>query len=201
MIKTSLLGFLLVTLLPGGAWAQGVQNMDISILAGGRSVQSRVVPGSNATVYGTALAGQAIGYGYQVARTSAASLWLEYGSSLWFDGASTASLPGSVSNEMGLYTLGVRFMVPVQSRISAYGALGGGGGNFHYDVTVAEPSPHVTANSTHHGVFDFGGGVDIRLTRRISIRGEVRDFVSGAGLSGATGVHHVLPVVGVALHF
>ena len=54
---------------------------------------------------------------------------------------------------------------------------------------------------TTHGVFQFGGGVDLRLTERISIRGEVRDFVTGSGLSGSNGPHHLVPLMGLAMHF
>ncbi|SPF45302.1 exported hypothetical protein [Candidatus Sulfopaludibacter sp. SbA4] len=201
MIKTLPLGFLLLALLPGGAWAQLIQNSDFFFLFGPRSIPSQVVPGTNATVYGATLLGDSVGYGYQVARRSAASLWLEYVPAFAVHGISTASIPGSVDNSFNAFTLGVRIMIPVQSRISVYGALGGGGGWFHYAVVASDPSPNVTSNSTAHGVFDFGGGVDFRLSRHWSIRGEVRDFVSGAGLSGSTGVHHLLPVAGVALHF
>jgi len=201
MIKTSLLGLLLLTLLPGGAGAQPIQNSDFFFLFGPRSIPSQVVPGTNATVYGATLLGDEVGYGYQVARRSAVSLWLEYVPAFAVHGLSTASIRGLVNNDFNAYTLGVRVMVPVQSRLSVYGAVGGGGGSFEYVVTAADPSPSVTSNSTAHGVFDFGGGVDFRLSRHWSIRAEVRDFVSGAGLSGSTGVHHVLPVAGVAIHF
>lgn len=66
---------------------------------------------------------------------------------------------------------------------------------------TAKANPTISSNSTGHGLAVLGGGIDVRLTRRISIRGEVRDLVTGAGLSGAKGRHHVLPLFGVALPF
>ncbi len=58
----------------------------------------------------------------------------------------------------------------------------------------------MTGRTTAHGVFGFGGGADVRLTRWFSLRMEVRDFVTGKGLGGAGGRHHVLPAIGVAFH-
>lgn len=92
-------------------------------------------------------------------------------------------------------------MLPLQSRVSGYGLLGGGGGWFQYAVINGGSNPYVSSNSTAQGLLVAGGGIDVRLTRRISIRGEVRDLVTSAGLSGASGRHHVLPLFGIAFHF
>jgi hypothetical protein len=62
------------------------------------------------------------------------------------------------------------------------------------------PSPSVSTYSTLHGSFEFGGGVDFRLSRWFSLRAEVRDLVTGNHLSGAAGRQLVVPTVGVALH-
>jgi hypothetical protein len=50
-------------------------------------------------------------------------------------------------------------------------------------------------------VLDCGAGADIRLSRTWSIRAEFRDEVTGKGLSGSAGRHHLIPAVGIALHF
>ena len=50
--------------------------------------------------------------------------------------------------------------------------------------------------------FDFGGGLDIRLTRLLSLRGEGRDlFLSQGGLSSSGGRNHPIVSFGFALHF
>ena len=61
----------------------------------------------------------------------------------------------------------------------------------------------VTASSgwTVRAAVEFGGGLDFRLTRLVSLRGEVRDFVSGRGLGGVAGRHHPIYGFGVGLHW
>ena len=193
---------LLVTLTCCGALAQGVQNQDIAILAGPASIGTRVLSGTNVTLNGQTAVAAATIYGYQVARISGASLWIEFSPGTFLlHGRGTASIPGVVSNTLSAYTAGARLMLPLQSRISVYGLAGGGGGSFHYAVLATGTEARVTYNNTFHGLFVFGGGADIRLTRHLSIRGEIRDLVTGRGLSGANGRHHVLPLFGPAFHF
>jgi len=67
-------------------------------------------------------------------------------------------------------------------------------------VTISGSPPLASAIGTWHGVFDFAGGVDIRLKRSFSLRAEFRDFVTGRGLSGADGRHHPIAGIGIALH-
>jgi hypothetical protein len=45
----------------------------------------------------------------------------------------------------------------------------------------------------------FGGGLDFRVTRLISLRGEVRDFVSRKGIGLTDGRNH--PVFGFGMGF
>lgn len=201
MIKTLLLPVVSLILLCGPGWAQRVQNMDIYFMAGPAISSSMPIPGSNATVNKSTRFADSAGYGYQVARTSVASVWIEFAPTVVLHGITAASIPGSVNSDFTSYVAGLRFMLPIQSRISVYGTLGGGGGFFAYPAISGGPNPSVTSHNTTHGVFLCGGGVDLRLTERISIRGEVRDVVTGSGLSGSSGPHHVVPLMGVAFHF
>ena len=184
------------------SFAQRVQNSDISFLAGPAPSGSRALGGSDVTVNGRTALGTAVGYGYQLTRMSAASIWFDFsiGTNVT-NGITHASIQGSVNNDIMAYTAGARLMLPLQSRVSGYGSLAGGGGTFQYAVINNGSNPYVSSNSTAHGVLVIGGGIDVRLTRRISIRGEVRDLVTGTGLSGASGRHHVLPLFGIAFHF
>lgn len=200
-MKISLLSLVGVTLLSGAAWAQRVQNMDIYFLGCPAVTSSSTIPGSNVTVDGTSGLSSATGYGYQIARTTAGSVWIEFSPTFVLPGLSGASIKGSVNNDFTSFTLGLRLMIPLQSRISVYGATGGGAGSFNYPVIGGGASPSISSNSTVHGILQFGGGIDFRLTQRVSIRGEVRDFVTGSGLSGSVGPHHLVPFLGVALHF
>jgi hypothetical protein len=49
--------------------------------------------------------------------------------------------------------------------------------------------------------FGFGGGLDFRLTRLVSLRFDIRDFVTRARLGGSNGHHHGIFGFGVAFHF
>ncbi len=184
-----------------GAWAQRVQNSDIFFLYGAAPVSSRVISGSNVTLNGDTARTTEIGYGYQIARFSAASLWLELVAPATSFATSTATIPGSVSDDLFAFTAGARVMVPLQSRISVYGVLAGGGGFLQSPVIQAGPTPSITSNESAHGMFVTGGGLDVRLAGFLSIRAEARDFITAAGLSGSAGHNHILPALGIVWHF
>ena len=202
MRKSSPMRFLVVALWSCAAWAQGrIQNFDIFISAGPAWNKSHAISGTNVTLADSWGYSSETDYGYQVARASAASLWIDY-SMVFPDPGLKANVPVSSSGKSGFAaTLGLRFMVPVNSRLSFYAVSGGGVGSFWYPAVTGAANPSVFTNSTTHGVFVFGGGADVRLLRWFSLRMEVRDLVTGKELSGAAGRHHVLPLFGVAFHF
>ncbi len=192
---------LIPLLLSTGAVAQEVQNKDLSALFGAAHFGSHPIAGAAATVDSYTAFCNSFRYGYQVARFSAGSLWVEAAIGTFVLGSSAkGSVPGSALNNIQAYTGSARWMFPVHSRVSLYGAVGAGGGQFDYPV-VSGATPHLSSNQTWHGVLELGAGVDFRLMERISIRTEVRDLVSGQGLSGSSGRHHVLPFLGVSFHF
>ena len=47
----------------------------------------------------------------------------------------------------------------------------------------------------------FGGGLDFRLTRLISLRAEVRDFVSRRGIGLTDGRNHLVFGFGMGFHW
>jgi len=202
MRKIHLLPFLCVTLFPCGARAQtDVQNMDIFFLFGASHVNSQTIGGSAVTLSSATDLSVSYGYGYQILRKSAASLWVEFAPAFGGVDPVKGSIGGGADLSWKVFDSGLRFMIPVQSRISVYGVAGAGPGFFQETVIKGGANPSLGSTSTVHGVFDFGGGVDFRLTRRLSIRGEFRDYVTGAGLSGVAGRHHPLAFGGVAFHF
>ena len=74
-------------------------------------------------------------------------------------------------------------------------------GFFHYAVlNDTMGSTDIELHGVRHGVADFGGGVDLRLVKSVSLRSEVRDYVTAAGLDGAPGRQHLLPLIGLAFY-
>ena len=191
-----------VVLLPVGAAGQGVQNKDISFLAGVTAVGEHAVGGGAATVEGYIAPCVSFRYGYQVARFSSASVWVEAAIGTFvLDSFAHGSLRGSTLNDIMAYTAGARIMAPVQRRVSVYGALGSGGGAFQHDGVSGGSDPSLTSYQTWHGLVELGGGLDYRVSERFSIRTEIRDLVSGRGLSGSAGRHHILSFVGFSTHW
>jgi hypothetical protein len=188
--------------LAGAAAASfGAQNFDVSVLWATGKMPSQTVPNSNVTISSSqhfSCCSEELGY--QFARTAAGNLWVEY-AHIELGGSLNANIPSSGNRDLETETLGLRFAVPVAARLAFFAAAGGGQGEFHYPWILQESPPYLLSHSTTHGVFEWGGGADVRLSKRVSLRGEVRDLVSGKGLSGSNGVHHVVILVGVGFHF
>jgi hypothetical protein len=194
------------------AWlnAQRVQNVDFFELAGPTWTPSQTIRGSNVTIAGTHGWALSTGFGYQLKRTSAGNLWLEIlpfgqiglsGRASVVAAKSPPGVFGSADFASQLSLAGFRWMVPVHERVSLYAAAGGGAGSFNYAVVNSFPPPgSISPHNVLHGLGDFGGGVDIRLTDNISLRTEVREYVTGIGLSGYPGRQHLVPYVGIAFH-
>ncbi|MGB9457870.1 MAG: hypothetical protein WCB12_17610 [Bryobacteraceae bacterium] len=199
---------LVVALASSAAWAQGLQNLDIAILGGtawntAAWNRSLVVGGTNVTLQCPRGVTLETDDGYQVARVSAASLMADLSLLFPSPGGLNANVPVSAGGVGGAWavTLGLRLMVPLSSRLSFYAVSGGGAGSFQSLVVTGGANPSVSTYTTHHGVFVFGGGADVRLSRFLSLRVEARDLVTGKELEGAAGRHHLLPMLGMAFHF
>ena len=98
----------------------------------------------------------------------------------------------AVGNATITFAPGVRFKLATQSRLSPYFAAGVG-------VTSAGGTA-VLSRSTS-AAFDFGAGLDVRFTKLLSLRTELRDFVARRGLSGYEGRNHPIYSLGIAFHF
>jgi len=192
---------LIVALWAGAAWAQGIQNRDVSISSGPSWNQPQRISGTNVTLAGSNGWNSQVNFGYQVARAGAVSVMVDVSFLFSFPGGLFANVPAMGRSDFGPVTAGLRFMVPVHPRLSFYAVSGGGYVLARSPVVTAGASPTVSTHDTDHGVFSFGGGADVRLSRWFSLRAEVRDFVTGKDLAGVTGRHHVAPLFGVALHF
>jgi len=103
--------------------------------------------------------------------------------------------------QTGIYfTPGVRYNLTVHNRVALYGMGGAGIAAFHQDYSyVGKGIVTVTTGWSTSFAVAFGGGLDFRCTRLISLRGELRDFVSRKGLGLTDGRTH--PVFGFGMGF
>jgi len=76
-------------------------------------------------------------------------------------------------------TPSVRLNAFANDDVSPWVSVGGGFGYFKASskLVFGGPNPGDTGAAT--GVFQIGGGLDVKITRTITIRGEFRDFDSG----------------------
>jgi hypothetical protein len=193
--------FLVLMLAAGAARAQ---NSDLGLLLGisGPTTQVNIVPGTIITSR-VGASGQ-INFAFQVRDTSAGRLYLEL--PLLLGGhANTTTISSSIVSSAGgkvIFTPGVRWNILPHSRVSFYAALGAGVAAFDENKSVVgKVAVTVSTGWTVDPALAFGGGLDFRLTRLLSLRAEARDFVSGKGLGGAQGHNHVIYGFGLGFHW
>ena len=196
-----LLQMILFVTAGGAAFAQ---NSDLGLLLGVIDPHYSVVTGPGSSVSAGAGAAGQINYAYQIKGWQAADLYLEFPFFLAGRG-DTYSAPGIAStnaNGIGALTPGPRLKVRLGGRISFYAAAGGGFGWYgNNEVLSGHGSSTVSGNTTVTGAFDFGGGIDFRLTRLLSLRPEVRDLVTThRNLYGGSN-HNPIYAFGLAFHF
>jgi hypothetical protein len=186
-------------------WAQGVQNMEYIGMVGGVHSSASIVEGTNTVLSGSSGFTFQINYAYQVKSTKAGNLWIETPFTYTFQG--TGAIAGTsiagFSRDITYITPGVRLKSPTFGRVSFYGAAGGGyAGFWRIDGLVTGQNGTVTAAISFHpsAIFDYAGGIDVRLSRLVSLRAEGRDFFSAANLGGVTGHNHPVFLIGLAFH-
>ncbi len=176
------------------------QNSDLGLLLGVSGV--RVSSFANRTSVSVGASGQ-VNYAYQVHGTEVGDLYLEFPVVL----AASSNVGVSryfVSRAAGatiLFTPGLRFKLRTHSRITLYGAIGAGVGSFAGVQNLVVWNGFAEQGRIASPAFGFGGGADIRLTRLLSLRGEVRDFVTRSLLGGTLGRQHVFGAAGIGFHF
>ena len=106
----------------------------------------------------------------------------------------------ATKNFASLYvTPGVRLKFFPTSTISPYAVVGGGYGDYEQSTTRLDGQPNPASRQLARGVFDFGAGVDVRVWRWIALRGDVRDFYSGApayNVASISGGQHNVAISG-----
>ena len=177
------------------------QANDISVMAGAYTPSLRI--GSQPSPISlSARASVQLGYAHQLRPMRNASLDLDVPLTITSHLNEASGLDMSVSSQTNVFfTPGIRFRIVPQSRVSPFVVTGAGVGSFGKAEVYAGSGFGVSVGRAASPVLGFGGGVDFRLTRLLSLRGEVRDFVSRAGMGGTEGRHHPVFVAGLGFHF
>ena len=185
------------------AGCASAQNNDLGLLLGISGPTSSVNSGNGARVSGSVGAHGQINYAMQLRETGAGRLYLEL--PVLFGGQASGTVSSTVTSSAGgmiFFTPGVRLNLSPHSRVSFYAAAGVGPAAFDETKTVVSKG-YVSASTgwTVSAAVDFGGGLDLRLTRLMSLRAEARDFVTGRGLGGAEGRNHPIFGFGIGFHW
>jgi hypothetical protein len=192
-----------ILLLAITAGVVSAQNSDLGLLVGISGPSSQVVTGTNFRVSASTGASFQINYALQLKEVSAGRLYLELPFLAGGRDSSTVTTLVTSSTVGGIYfTPGVRFNATLHPRTSFYAMGGAGIAAFGADRSIVGKGV-VTSSSGWESSFAvaFGGGLDFRLTRLISLRGEVRDFVSRKGIGLTDGRNHVVFGLGMGFHW
>jgi len=193
---------LLVALENSSAIAQGLEKRDSGFMIGPVRASSQRIQSSNLMVQKADGIVLQISYSQRVRSFAPGVLYLDCPLTFSFPAHSVVNESASPINSRSYFvTPGLRFKHVIRSRVLLYGVLGGGFGSFRYFELASFVDNLVVCRSTIHGVVDFGGGIEFHFNKRFSFRGEVRDFVTGMGLSGIQGRHHLTSLGGIALHY
>ncbi|HKX29108.1 MAG TPA: hypothetical protein VJ302_15545, partial [Blastocatellia bacterium] len=76
-------------------------------------------------------------------------------------------------------TPGVKLKLLPTGSISPYIATGAGYGRYSASETLTNGQPNTGDRGKNTFVYNFGGGLDFNILGLISLRGEVRDFITG----------------------
>jgi len=92
-----------------------------------------------------------------------------------------------------------------EAPFSPWLSLGGGYGHFSEDSKLEFFGDNPGKTGTSTGVFQFGGGLDVRVWRWLGVRAQVRDFYSGVPHlnvdTGRSRQHNYLVGGGIVWHF
>lgn len=118
-----------------------------------------------------------------------------------------AALPNRVPKDYISYILtpAARLNLFPNQGVSPWISVGGGFAHFSENSSLlfGGTNPGKSGNTT--GVFQIGGGLDVRLIHRFSLRGEVRDFWSGVPqanvITDTSRQHNLFVAGGLVWHF
>ena len=112
----------------------------------------------------------------------------------------SSNVGSTTKNFASLYlTPGVRLKFFPTSAISPYAVVGGGYADYEQSTTRLDGQSNPAPRQLARGAFDFGAGFDVHVWRWFALRGEARDFYTGApayNLPSITGGQHNVAISG-----
>lgn len=180
------------------------QGQELGLTLGALLSQNRSLSGGKVES-GSGMALQA-NYGLRLIAGNKAALYFET-HFLASPQRKVASGIGSASTDYAsLYiTPGARIKFAPNARISPWAAIGGGYAQYENSELNTAGRPNSAPRREHHGAFAFGGGVDAKVLRWLSLRGEIRDFYGTGPDYGVPGSpvrqHNVVIGGGFVLRF
>src|SRR5437773_2259465 len=160
------------------------QNSDFSVLYSAKIlIGNQVLPSGRTDVGASITTSTQLGYAHQILDARAGGLYLEF-----------PLLEGTngFSNFDFAFTPGVRFKLSTQSRVSPYVALGAG---------IFSAGGTSFSGRTTSAALDFGAGFDVRFTRLLGMRTELRNYVTRSHMAGFEGHNRQVFSIGLAFHF
>jgi hypothetical protein len=192
---------LLLLAVPAISLPASAQNSDLGVLVGVAPLKVESTVGAGG-ISSSVNANVQIDYAIQVASKKAGAFYIELPLAATIRTSSRIG-PGidSTVRNILFFTPGIRWKMFVQSRVSFYASLGGGVAAFTSSRSTVGLGISSSVSSNAAPALDFGGGIDFRLTRLLSIRVEGRDYVTRADAGGYTGRNHPAIDVGCGFHF
>ena len=198
--------FLFLLALASRAWAQDTKH-EVGLLFGALSTGSRDIqlPSLSKAEIGVGGTYQA-NYARRIANAKLASLHVEVlfaATPLVKIKSTNIFIPRDYASLF--LTPGLKLKLVPSWRVSPYVAAGGGYARFRESDFRTNNQANTGKIGTNTGVYNYGGGLDIRLFHYLGLRGEVRDFVTGNPNFNAPFLsnrqHNVLTSGGIVLHF
>jgi opacity protein-like surface antigen len=157
------------------------QKYELGLLIGGMTTGNKefALPTPGTLEIGNGLTYHA-NYAQRLGNARLAALYFEV------DAAGTPSVDVKSSNLLSPRNYSSFFLTPglkvkflAAAPYSPYVFAGVGYARFTESETRLDGGPNTGKRGTNHVGFDFGGGIDVRIFPFISLRGEIRDYVTG----------------------
>lgn len=167
--------------------AAAAQSNELAITAGGQFPRNNVFDSGASFAVGGSFA-------HRIIHLPLASLYWEV--PVVVAPKSVLRTPGRDNYSSFFFTPGLKLKLAPEFPVSPYFVAGGGLARYKLDTTD---------EALNTGVFDFGGGIDMKVLPYFSIRGEVRDFYTGSFTFtpiGDTGrQHNIVAQTGLVFRF
>ncbi|MFB3917697.1 MAG: outer membrane protein [Terriglobales bacterium] len=195
--KLGLITAALVLLMLGPQSAVAQRN-EVAVLLGG------YVPIGNTLDVSPAVALQGA-FAHRIASVPLAAVYLELPVTVGFNVSASGASGGifSAANYSALFiTPGFKLKIAPDFFVSPFFVLGAGYARYHTDNAFLTTLHG--GDTSNKAVYDFGGGMDIKVIPHVSVRGEVRDYRSASpdilSLLGIGG-HNIVGAGGLVLQF